>query len=82
MRRLILVVSGILRVIGSSGHQPSSKDLQSKEPTVVCRPPLRCLSHTEKSGEKVRQFISRVFESLLVAIPFLFIKEKEDPLFI
>ena len=33
MRRLILVVSGILRVIGSSGHQPSSKDLQNKQGT-------------------------------------------------
>ena len=30
----------------------------------MCQPPLRCLSQTEKSGEKVCQFISRVLESL------------------
>ena len=33
MKRLILVVSGILRVTRSSGHQPSSKDLQNKQGT-------------------------------------------------
>ena len=31
MKRLILVVSGILRVTGSLGHQPSNKDLQNKQ---------------------------------------------------
>ena len=33
MKILILVVSGILRVTGSSGHQPSNKDLQNKQGT-------------------------------------------------
>ena len=47
----------------------------------MCQPPLRCLSKTEKSGEKVRQFISRVFESLPIAIPSLFMKEEDGQLF-
>ena len=41
---------------------------------AVCRSPLRGLSQTEKSGEKIHQFISRVFEILLVAIPSLFMR--------
>ena len=82
MRRLILVVSRILIVTRSSGHQPSRKDLQNKQGTggSVSAASL-ILSQTEKSGEKVCQFINRVLENLPVAIPSLFMKEEDDPLF-
>ena len=53
----------------------------NKEPTALCRPPLRFLSQTDKLGEKVRRFISKVFESLPVTIPSLFMKEEDGQLF-
>ena len=53
----------------------------NKEPIALCRPPLRFLSQTEKSGEKVRRFISKVFESLPITIPSFFKKEEDGQLF-
>ena len=74
--------SGILRVTGSLGHQPSSKDLQNKQGTGSgVSAASRMLKSNQKLGEKVRQFISKVFESLLVVIPSLCMKEEDGQLF-
>ena len=78
-----IVVSRILRVSGSSGHGPGSKDLQNKQGTdsdVSVGSPMLKLDR-EKYRASMSVFQWCIFTYLSVAIPSLFMKEKDDPLF-
>ena len=59
MKRLILVVSRILRATRSSWHQPSSKDLQNKQGTgggvSVASPMLKSNREIERESTSVYQ---------------------------
>ena len=52
----------------------------NKAPKVVCQPPLRYLSQTEKI-ERVNTSVFQQGITPSVAIPSLFMKEEDGPLF-
>ena len=80
---LVIVVSWILRVTGSSGHSDNDKDRKNKQgndggvPTTS--PMLK--SDREIEREKCVSFLVGYPMSFLVAIPSLFMKEEDDPFF-
>ena len=55
-RRCQLLSLGFSKSLDRRGINLAARICKTnKEPTMVCRPPLQCLSQTEMSEEKVRQ---------------------------
>ena len=55
-RRHQLLSLGFLESLDRRGINLAARTCKTnKEPTMVCRPPLQCLSQTEMSEEKVNQ---------------------------
>ena len=79
-----IVVSRILRVSESSGHEPNSKDLQNKQGTDGGVLTGSSMLKLDREIESVNVSLSVVyfFTYPFVAIPSLFMKEEEEPLFI
>ena len=78
------VVSRILRVHGSSGHEPESKNLQNKQGTgggvSADSPMLKLVKKIESvlTISLIGVYFSRPF---FLALPPLFMKKDDDPLF-
>ena len=78
-----IVVSQILRVHGSSGHEPNSKNLQNKQGTgggvLTSSPMLKLVK--EIGSVFCSQFYRRIFShTFFLVLPPLFMKKDVDPL--
>ena len=77
------VVSRILRVSGSSSHEPSSENLQNKQGTSV-GVQVGCLMlklGREIESVKMSVLQAYIFTYLSLSITPLFMKKDDDPLF-
>ena len=77
------VVSQILRVFGSSGHESDNKILQNKQGTdggVPTSSPMLKLER-EMESRKMSVLHAYIFTYLSLSIAFLFMKKDDDPLF-
>ena len=78
------VVSRILRVFRSSGHEPDSKNLQNKQGTgsgVSTDSPMLKLVKEIESVQNVSLAGIYFSHTILLALPPLFMKKDDDPLF-
>ena len=79
-----IVVSRILRVSGSSGHEPDSKSLQNKQGTgggVLTGSPMLKLVLEIESVLKISLAGVHFLCTFFLSIASLFMKKDDDPLF-
>ena len=78
-----IIVSRILRVHGSSGHEPSSKNLKKKQGTdggvSISSPMLKLVKDIESNLTSVLH--AYTLHTFFLALPPLFMKKDGDPLF-
>ena len=79
-----IVASRIFRISGSSGHEPDNKHLQNKQSTdrgMLASSPMLKLVGEIKSVKNVSLAGVYFHIFFLLALPPLFMKKDDDPLF-
>ena len=79
-----IVVSRILRVSGSSGHEPSSKILQNKQGTGSGVPAGSLMLKSGRETESIKMSVLQacIFSYLSLSIASIYMKKDDDPLFL